>query len=139
MNEVMEIIRRRRSVRAYKPDQIDEAVIKEILEAGVYAPTSCNEQPWHFTVVQNAQLLDEINVKSKTSMASSGVSWMENMASDPEFTVTYCPYCYCGFRQAGDNSMADGLRCGNPEYAAGCRKPGYRVRLAGAFEGCSRG
>jgi nitroreductase len=89
MNEVLNVIKSRRSIRAYKSEQIDETALKEILEAGIYAPTACNEQPWHFTVIQNAELLDQINVKSKAYMASSDVAWMKSMAEDPDFAVTY--------------------------------------------------
>ncbi len=90
MNEVLKVIKCRRSVREYNNEQqIDEASLQAIIEAGIYAPTACNEQPWHFTVVQNRELLDEINVESKAFMASSGEEWMRNMAANPEFAVTY--------------------------------------------------
>jgi nitroreductase len=33
-------------------------VLFQLIEAAVWAPSALNEQPWHFTVVQNQQKLD---------------------------------------------------------------------------------
>ena len=46
-------IRRRLSVRSYKPDPIPEDVLNRILEAGRLAPSACNLQPWKFIVVKD--------------------------------------------------------------------------------------
>jgi nitroreductase len=61
MNEMMRVIKSRRSVRAYLPDQIKDEELKTVLEAGVYAPSGQNTQPWFFTVLQNAALIDKVN------------------------------------------------------------------------------
>ena len=50
MNETLNIIKARRSIRSYLPDQIKENELQAILEAGYYAPSARNQQPWHFTV-----------------------------------------------------------------------------------------
>ena len=49
--EVYECIRSRRTVRQYKPDTVPESVIRKILRAGRWAPSSSNSQPWNFVVV----------------------------------------------------------------------------------------
>ncbi len=43
-----EVILKRRSVRAYKKEQVPEFMIKRILEAGRFAPSAGNGQPWKF-------------------------------------------------------------------------------------------
>jgi len=43
-----EVVKRRRSVRNYKPDPIPEAALKRIWEAVRLAPSACNLQPWRF-------------------------------------------------------------------------------------------
>ena len=61
MNNVLETIKNRRSIRNYKAEQISQEELDLIIEAGIYAPTAGNEQPWHFTIVQNPDALKHIN------------------------------------------------------------------------------
>ena len=58
--ELLELMKYRRSIRRYKPDPISETDLKEILEAGLAAPSAINLQHWYFVAVQNPQALDEI-------------------------------------------------------------------------------
>jgi nitroreductase len=51
-----DVIRRRRSVRKFKPDVVDNEIVKRILEAGMWAPSAGNMQPWRFIVVQDREL-----------------------------------------------------------------------------------
>ena len=53
MNGTIKNILERRSIRAYKPEQISTLELNTILEAGKFAPSAMNGQPWHFTVIQN--------------------------------------------------------------------------------------
>jgi nitroreductase len=53
--DFQELIRVRRSVRGYKPDPIDEAVLRRVLEAGRIAPTACNLQPFRLIVVTDPE------------------------------------------------------------------------------------
>lgn len=46
----LELAQKRFSVRSYKPDPLDEELLREVLEAGRIAPSACNFQPWHFVV-----------------------------------------------------------------------------------------
>lgn len=89
MNEVLKTIKSRRSVRKYKPEQISQESLAIILEAGVYAPSAHNEQPWHFTVIQKKELLDRINNLTRESMQKSEIEWVKRMSAKPEFKVTY--------------------------------------------------
>lgn len=89
MNEVLKAIKSRRSVRKYKEEQISQESLDSIIEAGVYAPTAHNEQPWHFTIIQNKEMLQHINEKAKELMAKSDVEWIQKMGANPNFKVTY--------------------------------------------------
>jgi nitroreductase len=51
---LMDVIARRTSCRAYKPDPVSERDIHHILEAARLAPSACNRQPWRFAVVRTA-------------------------------------------------------------------------------------
>lgn len=49
----IEAIRKRRSIRKYKKDQIPEEIILELLDAARLAPSGCNAQPWRFRVIKD--------------------------------------------------------------------------------------
>ena len=54
--DVITAIRNRRSVRAYKPDPIDAALVERVTEALRLAPSACNHQPWRFILVTQPDL-----------------------------------------------------------------------------------
>ena len=54
--EVLEAIRTRRSIRSYKPDPVPEEALEKILEAGRWAPSASNSQPWHFIVFKDPEV-----------------------------------------------------------------------------------
>ena len=59
--ELLEAIRTRRSIRKYKPDPIPEDQVREILNAGRWAPSSrMNVQPWKFIVLTDEKLRKEM-------------------------------------------------------------------------------
>ncbi|MDD7795227.1 nitroreductase family protein [Clostridium sp. 'White wine YQ'] len=68
MNEVLKAIEARRSIRAYKPEQIKDEELNEILRAGNLAPSAMNQKPWNFTVVQNKELIGKLNDFCKKAM-----------------------------------------------------------------------
>ena len=79
MNTILETIKSRRSIRKYLSDQIKQKELDIILEAGIYAPTGHNDQPWHFTVIQNKELIDHMNTETKKNMANAPVDWVKKM------------------------------------------------------------
>lgn len=61
MKSFLELAAARQSDRSYEPGRvIGREVLERILEAGRLAPSACNGQPWHFTVVTEPQLLVEV-------------------------------------------------------------------------------
>jgi len=58
--DAMTAILSRRSIRKYTKQAIPDEVVKGLLEAGMSAPSAGNEQPWHFIVIDDRQILDEI-------------------------------------------------------------------------------
>jgi nitroreductase len=61
-SKLLEIIRKRRSVRSFSGKPIESENLKLILEAARLAPSSCNSQPWHFVVVDKKDLIKKIAV-----------------------------------------------------------------------------
>jgi nitroreductase len=89
MNEVLKAIKNRRSVRVYRSEQLRPVDLDQILEAGIYAPSGHNTQPWHFTVIQNRAVMSHINDLSKKVMAARPVEWIQKLGANPEFDLTY--------------------------------------------------
>jgi nitroreductase len=54
------LLKGRRSVRAYKPDPIPEEMVEQLLEAGRWAPSASNRQPWAFVVVRDPEILHQV-------------------------------------------------------------------------------
>jgi nitroreductase len=88
MNETLTTIRNRRSHRGYKPDKLEDEDVKAILEAAVYAPSAMNQQKWHFTVVQNPDVLKKMMDVVRENIAASDGPFKDR-ADDPDFNVYY--------------------------------------------------
>jgi nitroreductase len=58
--DAMEAILTRRSIRKYTKDPVPDNLINELLKAGMAAPSARNEQPWHFVVVTDHKIMDEV-------------------------------------------------------------------------------
>ena len=57
---VEKVIFERRSVRWYKTDQVPEHLVRRILEAGRFAPSAGNSQPWKFIVIRDRAIINEM-------------------------------------------------------------------------------
>lgn len=60
MKNTLHIIKARRSVRNFSGDKLAAADIAKILEAGRWAPSGLNNQPWRFGVIANADVRKRI-------------------------------------------------------------------------------
>ena len=53
--KVLEAIRKRRSIRRFKPTALSQQQIERLIEAGRLAPSGCNVQPWRFIVIRDKE------------------------------------------------------------------------------------
>jgi len=121
MSETIKTLLSRRSIRTYKPEQIKEEELQTILQAGQYAPSARNEQSWHFTVVQNPEVLEKISAIGKAAFEKSGNEFLRERAKAENFSLFYHAPTY--IIVSGENSAiapeADGaLALGNLFLAA---------------------
>lgn len=92
--EVWEAIRSRRAVRDYRAQAVDEATLRKLVTAASWAPSGMNDQPWHFTIVTDAVLLNEISEQAKSWMLLSVTSMpksahFRDALRDPNFHLFY--------------------------------------------------
>jgi len=58
--KALDAIFTRRSVRNFTAEPVSEDVLHELLRAGMQAPSAKNEQPWHFVVIDDPDLLHTV-------------------------------------------------------------------------------
>lgn len=69
----------RRSVRNYKDKPVPDTLIRRVIEAGRFAPSSGNCQPWKFIVIKDKVMIDEMDV-----IIAEAIAGVHNMYMDDE-------------------------------------------------------
>jgi nitroreductase len=59
--DILEIIKSRRSIRKFDDSAVSEGLLEKILDAGRWAPSGLNNQPWRFAVIRDAALKDMLS------------------------------------------------------------------------------
>lgn len=72
MNEVLQSIKTRRSVRAYLPKQVEKEVLDQVLEAGTYAPTGSDRQSPVIVAVQDPAAVRQISQLNAAVLGGKG-------------------------------------------------------------------
>lgn len=65
LNHTIEALLDRRAIRAYRPEQISEEELTDMLQTARFAPSAMGLQARHFTVIQNKQLIADIVAATK--------------------------------------------------------------------------
>ena len=93
---IMEAIYGRRSVRSYTPKRLDQATIRTLLDAAVWAPTAVHEEPWAFVIVQDMAVLKNLSDRAKKIFAAEAprthpdqASRLLDVLAQPDFNIFY--------------------------------------------------
>ena len=89
MNEIIQNILNRRSVRVYTEDQIKAEDLDLIINSGLFAPSACNNQPWHFSVVQNKEIMKTLSDDSKKELLKSDNEYFRKMGENEKYDIFY--------------------------------------------------
>jgi nitroreductase len=81
--DIIEAVKSRKSIRAYKPDPVPEEILEQVLELASHSPSSMNTQPWEFTVL-TGEVLENVR-RANVDMLNRGVP------ASPELVVTTWP------------------------------------------------
>ena len=118
MKETLQDLINRRSVNKYKPEQITDEELIQVLEAGMNAPSGGNKQTAIFIVVQNKEWIDKLCVLN-AKIAGAPDGW-DVFYGAPTLIVVAAA--------RGDNAVKDGsLAIGNMLNAA------YALGLGGRW------
>ena len=55
IDELLELMKTRRSMRRFKPDPIPDEYIEKMLEAARWSPSGANAQPWEFIIIKEPE------------------------------------------------------------------------------------
>lgn len=89
MNETIKTILNRRSTRAYLNEQLKPEELDLIIKAGLFAPSGHNKQSWHFSIIQNAEIIKKINNDSKKEMLKQDNDYLKSLAQDENYNLFY--------------------------------------------------
>jgi hypothetical protein len=93
MNQMIEIILKRKGTKTYSAEQIKDEDLDLILEAGIAGPTARNNQNRHFTVVQNKEKLEQIDRGTFQLMTAPAPDY-KPLFQAPTFIVVSAPADY---------------------------------------------
>jgi nitroreductase len=74
MNEVLNTIKNRRTIRKFKPNPIDDEMLQVILDAGRWAPSFSNLQPWRFIVIKDQATKSLLDKAARESVLHLGIN-----------------------------------------------------------------
>ena len=74
MNEVLRTIKNRRTIRRFKSDPIEDKKLQAILDAGRWAPSFSNLQPWRFIVIKDQNLKNALDKAARESVLHLGIN-----------------------------------------------------------------
>lgn len=60
MEDFLDLMYQRRSIREYTDEKVSDAQVENILQAAMAAPSAQNLRPWHFVVVRKRKTLDKL-------------------------------------------------------------------------------
>ncbi len=72
--DIFEIIRSRRSIRRFTEEPVPDEIIDRIIEAGAWAPSGLNNQPWKFAVIKDGDLKKKLAGLTHYSGTVSGAN-----------------------------------------------------------------
>ena len=93
MDERLQIIFSRRSIRKYTRQPVSEADITSLLEAGMAAPSAMNRRPWHLVAVTGQQVIQTIAQSAPYNRTLSGAALVIVVCGDPSVSEWWLQDC----------------------------------------------
>ena len=131
MAEFFEVLKTRRSVRAYADRPVPEEELQELILMAVLAPSGMNAQPWTFAVVTRQELLRKLNGIVKEFLRAPAIQQVleshgvADRINHPDYSVFYNAPALIVI--SGDKS--------NPIAAADCHLAAENLFLAAHARG----
>ncbi|MEJ2705132.1 MAG: nitroreductase family protein [Sedimentisphaerales bacterium] len=86
-SDIFEVIRKRRSVRKFRPTPVPADHVTKILEAGSFAPTPRNRQAWKFVVVTDRAKINNLRDECIAAIGEQSKQYFTDYMSAPVYIV----------------------------------------------------
>ena len=122
MNDLLQLMLNRRSIRKYTGETIPEDKLKLILQAGLASATSKNRKPWEFVVVQERATLQKLakcraGAAKMLKMAGCAIVVFADTLVTPDVWVEDC-----SIAMSNMHLMVDALGLGSCWIQGRCRE-----------------
>jgi nitroreductase len=84
--DILDIITSRQSIRKYTQEAVPDEMIDKIIEAGRWAPSGENEQPWHPIIIRNPEIRKKIGDLCKIGTGQRGTA-EHSLHEDTRFDI----------------------------------------------------
>ncbi len=122
-DDFLELVKKRRSIRRFKPDPIPDEYVDKVVEAARWAPSGANSQPWEFVVIKDKATKEKMH---EFISDLSQISYQVELTRPPEMR-------HHGGRPPGGNpgymeAPVFIIACGDPRGAAAYPMSAYLTR-----------
>lgn len=113
--EFRDVVLGRRSVRKYAERPVEDAVLEEILEAALWAPSGVNLQPWYYVVIRTPEKMEQFKAIMAEVSEKNRAHLEERFAAHPQVVeqtlsfvrhLGHAPVVVLAFRDKPDYSWA---------------------------------
>jgi nitroreductase len=127
MNDAIEVLKRRRSIRAYTTQAVKRETIEQIVDCARLAPTAMNDQPWDFIVLTDKKSLERIPpMLGHGEFIANAAFAVLVLARSTDYAVEDC----CA---AAENLLIAGAACGLGSCWVAGTKQSYGPAVVKAF------
>lgn len=134
--DIISVIKERRSCRNFLEKSIEQEKLEKILQAGLYAPSPMNKQPWEFLVVSNEQIKEQFKKSAQATLVDvyekSGWKWLNSYKVD---FLTQSPVYIVVVGDTEQNGAEQFLQEPGQGYQEACCAAVQNILLAAQAEG----
>ncbi len=136
--DIFAAIKERRSCRAFLPKPVPAGAIEKILDAGVWAPSPMNAQPWEFIVISSQEVKEKIHAEAeerkKALHEKSGWKWLGRYQVDFLLSAPSIIAVIGNPDKTGADKFLDG-ECAGMGYQHACSAAIQNMLLAAHAQG----
>ena len=89
-NFLLDIIKRRRSVRDFKPCPIKKSILRAVVRSAFFAPSSMGGQPWHLILVDDKEIMRKIVRIKNTKCPSEKSAYLADFLLKAPLLMVVC-------------------------------------------------
>lgn len=94
MDNLLELLRTRRSTRSFKETQLSPDLVEQLMQAALMSPASKRSNPWQFVLVDDTQMLQSLSeCKKHGSQLVAGCSLAVVVLADPDRSDVWIEDC----------------------------------------------